>query len=168
MNKVFKIIKNLSLNLSSKMIKALLSKPLLLLPTVWSTIESILFSELNFQEAHGGRGVANAFRHAAWNLLIAKNCAHFTTKEKAVKWAKFITDLHEECFPNDLLDQEMDLHNNQIGRTAIQDLWTQNIHSKNQMIQYLVEKCKTAIPCSIEFESIPTEIKDSNELVFIS
>ena len=145
MKNIFKILKNLSVNLTWKMIKALLSKPLLLIPTVWATIESILFSEINFTESHSGRGVANAFRHAAWNLLIAKNCAVFTSNEKALDWAKFITDLHEECFPNEPFDNQMDLHNNEIGRVVFEELIRQKIHSKKKMIQSLVEKCETAI-----------------------
>lgn len=150
MKKILGILKNLSANLTWKMMKALLSKPLLLLPTVWATIESILFSEINFHESHGGRGAANAFRHASWNLLIAKNCTIFTSKEKAVIWAKFITDLHEECFPNEPFDNRMDLHNNQIGRDVFLDLMNQNIRSKNKMIQFLVRKTKSAVGLSDE------------------
>lgn len=127
------------------MFRTLLSKPLLLIPTVWGTVESVLFSEINFLESHGGRGVANAFRHAAWNLLIAKNCMTFTSKRKAVTWAKYITDLHEEVFPNEVFDNQMDLHNNRVGRDVFLDLMNQNIKSKKEMIQYLVEKCDTAV-----------------------
>lgn len=145
MKKVFKILKSLSANLTWKMIKALLSKPLLLLPTAWATIESILFSEINFHESHGGRGAANAFRHAAWNLLIAKNCTVFTSKRKAIIWAKYVTDLHEECFPNEPFDNQMDLHNNKIGRDVFLDLMNQNIQSKKKMIQFLVEKTDFAV-----------------------
>ncbi len=141
------------------MVRALLSKPLLLVPTVWATVESILFSELNFMESHGGRGVANAFRHAAWNLLIAKNCAVFTSKEKAVAWAKFITDLHEEVFPNEPFDHEMDLHNNHLGREIFIELSTKNI-SKKEMIAILNEKTKTArgLTDEREFGNYPHEL----------
>ncbi|SMC32322.1 DUF6973 domain-containing protein [Moheibacter sediminis] len=145
MKKIFGILKNLSANLTWKMIKALLSKPLLLLPTVWATIESILFSELNFRESHGGRGAANAFRHAAWNLLIAKNASLFTSKRKAIIWAKYVTDLHEECFPNEPFDHQMDLHNNKIGREVFLELMNQNLKSKKKMIQFLVQKTKSAV-----------------------
>lgn len=144
------------------MIKALLSKPLLLLPTVWGTIESILFSEWNFKEAHGGRGVANGFRHAAWNLLIAKNCMTFTSKRKAITWAKYITDLHEEVFPNEAFDNQMDLHNNRIGREVFQELVNQNIKSKKKMIHHLVEKCDTAV--GLTDEKLMTNYPD--ELVY--
>src|SRR5690606_2382647 len=133
------------------MFSGLISRPLLLIPTIWATIESILFSEVNFHEAHGGRGVANAFRHAAWNLLIAKNCSVFTSKEKAVEWAKFITDLHEECFPNEPFDHEMDLHNNRIGREVFEKL-SKNKLSKKQMIAALVKKSNSAVGLTDEKE----------------
>ena len=140
---------------------ALLSRPLLFGPTVWATVESVMFSELHFHEPHGGRGVANAFRHAAWNLLIARNCSVFTKKEKAVEWAKFTTNLHEECFPNEPFDQEMDLHNNRIGRQVFEELFKNKL-TKKQMIAALVKKCDSAVGLTDEKEFE----KHKNELVY--
>lgn len=140
----------------------MVSNPLLMIPTVWSTVESILFSELNFKESHGGRGAANAFRHAAWNLLITKNCSVFTSQKKALTWAKHITDLHEDCFPNEAFDHAMDLHNNRLGREVYIELSRQEIKSKREMIRYLVEKSKAAIGLNDEKEFI----NYPNELVY--
>ena len=152
MKKLFKILRTLSVNMTWKMFRALISKPLLLIPTIWGTIESFLYSEINFDESSSGRGVSNAFRHAAWNLLIAKNCAVFTSKENAVAWAKFTTDLHEECFVNDDFDREMDLHNNRIGREFFEELSQQKL-SKKEMIAQLMKKSDSAAGLS-----------DSNEI----
>jgi len=77
--------------------------------------------------------------------LIAKNCAVFTSNEKALAWAKFITDLHEECFPNEPFDNQMDLHNNEIGRLVFDELIHLKIHSKKKMIQFLMEKSESAV-----------------------
>ncbi len=126
-----------------KMFRALFSRPILLIPTIWGTIESFLFSEINFDESSSGRGVSNAFRHAAWNLLIAKNCSFFTSETKAVAWAKYITNLHEEVFPNEPFDHQMDLHNNRIGREIFVKL-IRNKLSKQEMISSLVKKSETA------------------------
>lgn len=145
------------------MFRGLISRPLLLIPTVWATLESILFSEKHFHESHGGRGVANAFRHAAWNLLIAKNGSVFTSQEKAIEWAKFITDLHEECFPNESFDHEMDLHNNRIGREVFEELASQNL-SKKQMIAKLKQKSKSAVGLTDEKEFVHYK----NEMVFFA
>lgn len=145
------------------MFRGLISRPLLLIPTVWATVESVLFSEINFQESHSGRGAANAFRHAAWNLLIAKNSSVFTSKEKAVQWAKFITDLHEECFPNEAFDHEMDLHNNRIGREVFEKLSTQNL-SKKEMIAELIYMSESAVGLTDEREFT----KYQNEMVYFA
>lgn len=162
MNKLYKIIKSLTVGMTWQMAKALLSKPHLLLPTIWGTIESILFAELKFQEAHGGQGIANAFRHSAWNLLIARNCALFTSKTKAADWAKYTTDLHEEVFPNDDFDREMDLHNNRVGRELFLE-WSAQKLSKNKMIDALYQKTKTAVGLTDEKEMA----NYPNELVFL-
>ncbi len=128
-----------------KMFRALFSRPILLIPTIWGTIESFLFSEINFDESSSGRGVSNAFRHAAWNLLIAKNCSFFTSETKAVAWAKYITNLHEEVFPNEPFDHEMDLHNNQIGREFYCEMLNRKIKTKKEMIAALMKKCDSAV-----------------------
>lgn len=160
MKKFFKTFKTLSAGLTWKMFRALTSKPLLILPTFWATLESVIFSEMYFSEAHGGQGVANAFRHAAWNLLIAKNCSLFTSQEKAMNWAKFTTDLHEEYFPNEPFDTQMDLHNNRIGREVYKELRLKNIRKKNQMMEFLKEKSKSAIGLENleEFSKYPHEM----------
>lgn len=162
MKKLFKIIRTLSVNMTWKMISGLLSKPLLLMPTVWATVESVLFSEINFDESSSGRGISNAFRHAAWNLLIAKNCSFFTTKKKGVAWAKYTTDLHEECFPNEPFDHEMDLHNNCIGRELFEKLTSENVSHKKEMIAALMKKCDSAVGLTDEKEFE----KYRNELVY--
>lgn len=164
MYRFFKILKNLSVSFTWKMFSGLISNPLLLIPTIWATIESILFSELHFHEAHGGRGVANAFRHAAWNLLIAKNSSLFTSREKAVKWAKYITDLHEECFPNESFDHEMDLHNNRIGQEFYWEMFNQKIKTKREMIAELIYKSESAVGLTDEREFA----KYRNEMVYFA
>ena len=37
-------------------------------------------------------------------------------KQKSVFWAQKVADLYEKVTQNEILDQEMDLHNNTIGR----------------------------------------------------
>lgn len=147
-----------------KMLRALLSRPILLVPTIWGTVESFLFSEINFDENSSGRGVPNAFRHAAWNLLIAKNCTVFISNEKALDWAKFITDLHEECFPNEPFDHEMDLHNNRIGLEFYRQMMNEKITNK-RMIAELMKKCDSAIGLTetSEIQKVKGELVYFNE-----
>lgn len=159
MKKIFQTLKSLTVNLTWKMIRALLSKPHLLLPTIWATVQSILYAEKFFHEAHGGRGVANAFRHAVWNLLIAKNSAFYTKKEDAIQWAKFITDMHEECFPNEPFDNLMDLHNNRIGREMYAKLSDSNRTTK-EMLRALFIKSQSGkgLTDESEFSNYPDEM----------
>ena len=160
MKKVIGSIGNLSKAITWQMMRALLSKPMLFLPTVWATVESVLMAEKYFLEAHGGRGLANAFRHAAWNLLIAKNCSFFTSSQKALEWAEFTTDLHEEIFPNQDFDREMDLHNNRVGRQFFSSLNSKEKKSKSEMIRELLNKSKSAVGLEDEkrFHLYPNEL----------
>jgi len=86
-------------------------------------------------------------------LLIAKNCAVVTSEENAIHWAKFTTDLHEECFVNDDFDRKMDLHNNQIGREFYREMLNRKIKTKKEMIAQLMKKSDSAVGLS-----------DSNEI----
>lgn len=71
----------------------------------------------HYERKHYLNGRANAFRHALWNYLIAKNCSEWSkNKGKVLEWTKNITDWHEFAFPNRKLARKMDLHNNEIGR----------------------------------------------------
>lgn len=144
------------------MVRALLSKPQLILPTAWATIQSIVYSENYFYEAHGGRGIANAFRHAAWNLLIAKNASFYTNEQSAVEWAEFITDMHEECFPNEAFDNQMDLHNNRVGREVFRELRAKNMKTTREMMQFLKEKSKSGVGLTDE----PEFANHPNEMVY--
>lgn len=161
---LFKIIKNLSFRKTQRLFLAMLSKPLFLIPTVLATVESIIYSELYFDENHSGRGVANAFRHASWTVLIAKNVEYLTTKQKAMDWAEWITNLHEEVFYNtNDFDRLMDLHNNEIGRKFYNEHSKEEKLPKRKLMKKLVEKSQHAIGLETASE-ISSNI---DELVFL-
>ncbi|MGS2762555.1 DUF6973 domain-containing protein [Sinomicrobium sp. M5D2P9] len=97
--------------------------PLMLIPTAKATTNSLRISGDLFPKKHRGNGRANAFRHALWNILIAREAMKWNkNREKSLEWAKTITDWHEEFAPNKELAKIMDLHNNVIGR-QIADTW---------------------------------------------
>ena len=86
-------------------------------PTIKATKRTVVICEKLYKKAHHGHGPENAFRHALWNVLIAKETLPITvSKEKSANWAAKFTDLHEELSPNNVLEKAMDLHNNEIGR----------------------------------------------------
>ncbi|MBP2834160.1 hypothetical protein J8281_18325 [Aquimarina sp. U1-2] len=63
-------------------------------------------------------------------------------EQKAVDWAKQVTDLHEDLSPNSELERAMDLHNNKIGR----DLFVQfKDRSHLDLIHLVKQKTRTAV-----------------------
>ncbi|MCR9227788.1 MAG: hypothetical protein NXH90_10250 [Flavobacteriaceae bacterium] len=98
-----------------------LGRPHFALPTIKATKDCISISTKNYGKLHHKNGPANAFRHALWNYLIAKRCFKWQKNEEVVlDWAKKVTDWHEASFPNKKLPKEMDLHNNEVGRTVFE------------------------------------------------
>lgn len=154
MKRIFQIFGSLLRNLTWRTAKVFLSRPLFLIPTVIATIESIYLSEKLFTDSPDENGVANAYRHAVWNILIIKYSSLFSSKEKASKWAEKITNLHEEIFPNPSFDRAMDLHNNRIGRNLFRELSQNGIRSKKKMLDYLFKTCEKAIPLTNENEFV--------------
>ena len=85
-------------------------------PTWRATKKSVSLATQLYGKEHQKNTAANAFRHAMWTYLIARNCIkREEQKEIVAEWAKKITDLHEELFPNEELARAMDLHNNNLG-----------------------------------------------------
>ncbi|MBW2961663.1 DUF6973 domain-containing protein [Mesonia aestuariivivens] len=110
-------IKQLDLKQSFILGKTFLFKPGLLLPTYRATKNTVEICNQLFGKAHHQDNKTNAFRHALWNFLIAEaSLPQCKEKNKAIAWAKEITDLHEKLSPNPKLPRAMDLHNNKIGR----------------------------------------------------
>ena len=78
---------------------------------------SVLAADKIYGKAHHRNTAANAFRHALWNFLVAKNCLGSNDNlTEVLSWTREITDFHEELFPNSQLARAMDLHNNRVGR----------------------------------------------------
>lgn len=94
-----------------------LQKPRLIFPVWNATKETLKICNSLYGNAHQGRGKANAFRHACWNFQICeKSFKIIKNRTKSAKWAQKVVDLYEKVTKNDLLDQQMDFHNNEFGR----------------------------------------------------
>ena len=76
-------------------------------------------------------------------------------------WAQKVTDLYEKVTQNSGLDDDMDLHNNAMGRAAFLNTLGQN---EAEIIEYLLEKSEKAIKVE-HFDQI-AQVK--NQLVYIS
>jgi len=131
-------------------------------PTYKATKACMAISSQHFGRKHYQNGQANAFRHALWNVLIAKKCYALTkTVEKAVLWTKNITDWHEEAFFSKELPMKMDYHNNAFGRLLFREHWQ---WTEEQFINQLLLLTKEAL--KISEESDLNKIK--NQLVYLA
>lgn len=160
---VWKRIKNLNFKQFFILVGTFIKRPRYFFPTHRATLKTVQICDGLFKKAHHKNNVTNAFRHALWNVLIAKKCfAKNNSVEKSVEWAKTITDLHEKLAPNDELEMIMDLHNNEMGRTLFTEKQMQNKDEESK-ITILIEKMKTAVKVS----SIEEMKKYKGEFVYI-
>lgn len=139
----WKSIKGLQFSYLLEISKLFLRHPLFALTTFKGTFDAYTISQKSFPKTHSKEGKANAFRHALWNILIAKNCLFFSKNiDVVLNWTKTITDKHEELAPNAPLSGAMDLHNNELGRR-----WFVVLKEKNnkEIITFLNEKIQEAV-----------------------
>ncbi len=120
-----------------------LSSPLLIRPTIWASKTTMTICDDLFGRSHHRSNKANAFRHALWNVLICQKTLKKTkNKKKSIIWTKKVTDLYEKMTQNEILEQNMDLHNNEVGRMLFFDLFDQN---EATIIDFLNKKSQNAI-----------------------
>lgn len=139
--------------------KIFISKPLFTIPTLQATKETVKVCDDLFQHRHHGHNRTNAFRHALWTFLLCEKCYKVSkSEEKCASWAKKISDLHEKLSPNEVLEKEMDLHNNKVGI----DLYLYNPRESN-ISSVLKKMMEEAIPV----KSKPEIENSGGKLVYI-
>ena len=160
--KILRILGRIRWNSFLSLVRISLPNFLLLWPTYRATKDCMRISTQYFERKHYQNGPPNAFRHALWNILIAKYSYSFSsTLEKALDWAKEITDWHEEAFFSKPLPMAMDFHNNTVGRW----LFSENFNwSNEQFIEKLLLLTQKAV--KINKDSPIDQYK--NQLVYIS
>lgn len=94
-----------------------LTHPLFAYLFTYSSFKAYKKAKELFPKSNSNNGIGNAFRHAYWSCLIMMYFCKISSPQKALKWCKIFTDMHEDLFPNDALARKMDLHNNRIGMT---------------------------------------------------
>ncbi|MGK0413953.1 MAG: hypothetical protein ACJA1B_002171 [Polaribacter sp.] len=156
----WRILKNLNATYIIGMLSLLIKHPLFAIATVYGSLVAYRITQNQFPKIHSGENKANAFRHAIWNILIAKKCTLFSKNEKTIlSWTKKVTDLHEELAPNQFLSKKMDLKNNEIGRQ-----WFLNLRAKSlkEIKDFLLGKLDDAIRINET-----SKIEEINNLVFL-
>lgn len=98
----------------------LLSEPWNGLPT--NTCRNLAMNETGRQWPNYNQfqDKADGFRHAYWNILMCRRISE--------DWARKFSSAHEYGSPNGLLDAQMDLNNNGLGRA----IWRAYIWSKSE------------------------------------
>ena len=159
---IWKVIRGLDFRKLFRLAGISIRNPLMVYPTIKATKRTVVICEKLYKKAHHGHGPENAFRHALWNVLIAKDALAITaSKEKSADWAAKFTDLHEELSPNNALEKAMDLHNNKIGR----QFFINNASlSEDEIVNSLISYTSNAVLISKEEELA----KYSNQLVCIA
>ncbi len=157
----FKVLKSIDAKQLFGLLRFFLKKPGFAIPTISATIKCMKISEREFGKSHHLHNKANAFRHALWNLLIAKRCLKWNKNEKTVlEWAEETTTWHEHFSPNKPLAKTMDLHNNAVGRKFFPQL---KDASEEKSVEFLKEKTESAKKIIS-----PEEINNfENQLVYI-
>lgn len=136
-----------------------IKRPLLIMPTLKASTKAMTISQEHFGKAQHKNGKANAFRHALWNVLLAK-IAYKNDPIPAINWAEKVTTLHEKLAPNPPLERAMDLHNNSIGRHIFSE--TLNL-PEEEVILFLRDEAEKA-----QQISAPEDVeKHLNEMVYI-
>lgn len=159
---IFKIISRIKPVGFWHLLKLAVPHFLFLWPTYQATKNCMAISTEHFGKNHYQNGQANAFRHALWNVLIAKYTAKSKSQVKrALHWAKKITDWHEETFFSKELPMKMDFHNNEVGR----NLFRENVEwAEEKFISQLLSMTNNAIKVNKDMKL--NQFK--NQLVFIS
>lgn len=80
---------------------------------------------------------SDAFRHAIWNVVMAKE--GWGLKNEKIAWANDFATAHEEGKKYDGLASEMDLHNNKVGRKYYDS------HSSKKYTKILWWKIETGV-----------------------
>jgi len=148
MRRTFRIfyntLKTLSFQKFLRILKLCVPHPLLTVLATYATFKSFVLAQKHFPKTSSTNGIGNAFRHALWCCLIMMYCCKITSPQKALRFCKKLTDLHEELFPNEPLEKQMDLHNNQIGMDLFMELLP-GIHRQFFESSFFIEKLSVII-----------------------
>ncbi|SDE24646.1 hypothetical protein SAMN05421544_105111 [Riemerella columbipharyngis] len=119
----------------------------------YATIKAYKIAEKNYPKTASNDGKGNAFRHALWCCLIMMYCCKISSPQKSLKFCEKITNLHEELFPNPLLEREMDLHNNKIGMDYFMTLLP-SIHRQFFETSFFIDELKSKTEKAVAISSL--------------
>ena len=138
------------------------SRPLYIIPTIRATRKTLTICDRLYNNTHHKSNKANAFRHALWNVLICRNVIKYAkNKQKSVFWTQKVGDLYEKVTQNEILDQEMDLHNNTVGRIFFLNHFDQKEVKIIDLLQKMSQKAQKT-------DKIEEMRQHRNDLVYLT
>lgn len=157
----WKVIRGLKFRQVKSLAAWFIKHPLYMTSTIIATFSTYRISQREFPYIHGQHNKANAFRHALWNVLIAKQSSRFSNNQEAVlEWTQRITDWHEEFSPNEEMAKLMDLHNNRIGRDLFPQL-------SEKTTSEIVVVMKDQLPQAVKVKETTEFDKYLDQLVYL-
>tara|TARA_B100001059_G_C17596254_1_gene457200 strand:- start:255 stop:743 length:489 start_codon:yes stop_codon:yes gene_type:complete len=157
----YHIVKSLNCKQLFSLFVWFLRHPFYTIATIQATVQAFQLSQKKFPDIHGRNNKANAFRHAFWNLLIAKKCARFSGSMISIlTWTKKITDWHEEFTPNNALAKAMDLQNNQVGREMY-------VRFTNRSVEEMTSTIIAELDEAIKISAVSEIVRNSGKMVYI-
>ncbi len=143
MNEIWAVIRRVRAGQLLQLVWLCLLHIRMIRPTYKATKMAIGLANDYFGASHRRNTPANAFRHALWNWLIAKECSEFTIdQERILLWTQKITDMHEKILPGNELSNTMDLHNNAVGRAVFRK---ENIRDREIGVRLFLDKVQTSL-----------------------
>ncbi|RAV28340.1 DUF6973 domain-containing protein [Sinomicrobium soli] len=163
---VWRLIKTLNWKQVTSLARLFAARPLMLYPTARATVKCMAICNRLYPGKHQGNGPENAFRHALWNIAIARESMKWNKNDthKALEWAKTITEWHEDFAPNPPLQHAMDMHNNATGRYLF-TCWLEE--GKAPGYRYITERLQACSRNSIAIRMPGDTEKAGNRLVHI-
>ena len=90
---VWDVIKGVRFKQLKSVLLFFFKHPVFMISTVIATFNAVRVSQKEFPNTHGFHNKANAFRHALWNIFIAKECSRFSKNNyEIILWTKEFTD----------------------------------------------------------------------------
>ena len=157
----FDVVKNIKIGQIKQLIIWFFKHPSFLLATLYATFKTLKITQKEFPNIHGKHNKANAFRHALWNILIAKKCISSSNNlNHVLSWTTTFTDWHENFVVNKELPRLMDLYNNKMGRILF-------VQWKNKDTKEIVNLLKMKLESAIKITSKEEFETVNNNLVYL-
>ncbi|MCB9202978.1 MAG: hypothetical protein H6604_08040 [Flavobacteriales bacterium] len=145
-----------------KLFFVILKNPKYILGTFLATWYALVTAQKYFYNTHSKDGKGNAFRHALWNMFILYYSSKSNSLIDSLLWTKFITAQHEIIFGGNQLQNSMDLHNNEFGRTLFLKLFIKSRGEMNK--EYIINQLLEYTHNSLIVNSI-NQIENTHKMV---